>query len=164
LGKHWGKKWVNTTGLPIQLSEKKNVNTSWKFSVRQQNPNKLDISYDLWLYTISNPTNASNPSDELIIWLYRAGGAGPVGTCQATVKIDGASWDLYKGNVGWNVFSFVRKTNTTSAKLNLKDFYKDLISTGLLSRSRYLSSVEAGAEIFTGNGQLDTASYSVAVQ
>jgi xyloglucan-specific endo-beta-1,4-glucanase len=163
LGWHWGTKVANT-GLPIQLSEQKNVNTSWKFRVTQQSPNTLDVSYDLWFHTISNPTYNSTPTDELMVWLYHSGGAGPVGTRKATVKIDGASWDLYEGNIGWNVFSFVRTKNTTSAKLNLKDFFQNLISTGSLSSSKYLSSIEAGTEIFIGNGQLNTTSYSVNIR
>jgi hypothetical protein len=162
LGWHWGWK-VSNTGLPIQLSANQDVNTSWQFRVTQNNPNTLDVSYDLWFHTIANPTYNSTPSDEVMVWLYRAGGAGPVGTRQSTVSIDGTSWDLYEGNIGWNVFSFVRTSNTTSANLNLKDFYNNLISAGQLDSGKYLNSVEAGTEVFTGNGQLDTDSYSVTI-
>jgi len=49
-------------------------------------------------------------------------------------------------------------TSTTSQTLDLKDFLNYLVSRGL-SSSKYLSSVESGTEIFTGNGQLDTTSY-----
>ncbi|MBA2395033.1 MAG: RICIN domain-containing protein [Ktedonobacteraceae bacterium] len=157
LGWHWG--WQNTnTGLPIQLSSNKGVQTGWNFNLTQNNANTLDVSYDLWLHTISNPTSSSGPSDEVMVWLYKAGGAGPVGTKQATVTLGGTSWDLYEGNIGWEVHSFVRTTNTTSQTLDLKDFLNYLVSRGL-SSSKYLSSVESGTEIFTGNGRLDTTSY-----
>jgi hypothetical protein len=164
LGWHWGWKLSNT-GLPIQLSDNKNVNTKWNFGVTQRNTNTLNVSYDLWLHTIPHPTYADNPSDEVMVWLYRAGGAGPLGTRQATVSVDGTSWDLYKGKIdsSWNVFSFVRTSNTTSSNLNLKDFYNNLTSRGWLSNSKYLTSVEAGTEVFIGNGQLDTRSYSVTI-
>ncbi len=33
-----------------------------------------------------------------------------------------------------------------------------------MSSSAYLGSIESGAEVFTGNGRLDTISYSVTVQ
>jgi xyloglucan-specific endo-beta-1,4-glucanase len=165
LGWLWGWK-LSTTGLPIQLSNNKNVNTHWNFRVTQSNKNTLDVAYDLWFHTIPHPTYMNNPSDEVMVWLYRAGGAGPTGTRQATVKIDGTSWDLYKGKVdsSWNVFSFVRTSNTTSSNLNLKDLYNNLTSRGWLSKSKYLTSIQAGTEVFIGKGQLDTNSYSVTIR
>ncbi|MEN3305961.1 MAG: hypothetical protein V7603_2163 [Micromonosporaceae bacterium] len=158
LGWHWGWKLSNT-GLPVQLSANHSVNTGWNFTVRQNGAVTQNVSYDLWLHTISNPTSANNPSDEVMVWLYRSGGAGPVGTLQATVSLAGTSWNLYRGNIGWNVFSFVRVSNTTSATLNLRDFLNDLVSRGWMSSSKYLTSVESGTEVFIGNGQVDTNSY-----
>ena len=99
----------------------------------------------------------------IMVWLYRSGGAGPVGTKQATATIGGTTWDLYQGNIGWNVFSFVRTSNTTSATLNLTDFTDNLIGRGLMQNTKYLSSVESGTEIFTGQGRLDTSAYTVTV-
>jgi hypothetical protein len=156
LGWHWG--WVNSnTGLPVQLSANRNVNTGWNFSVSQTGT--LNVAYDLWAHTISNPTWQNNPTDEIMVWLYRAGGAGPLGTYQATVNIAGTNWDLYRGNIGWNVFSFVRQSNTTNSTLNLRDFLNNLVSRGWMSNSKYLTSVEAGTEVFHGSGQLNTNSY-----
>ena len=97
-----------------------------------------------------------------MVWLYHGGGVSPVGSKVATVTVDGTSWDLWEGNVGWQVHSFVRTSNTSSQSLNLTDFYNALISRGL-SSSKYLISVESGTEIFTGAGRLDTTSYSVNV-
>jgi hypothetical protein len=65
---------------------------------------------------------------------------------------------------GWNVFSFVRTSNTTSVNLNLRDFTGNLVNRGWLSSKKYLTSVQAGTEVFTGNGQLNTESYWVDVQ
>jgi hypothetical protein len=158
LGWHWG--WKNSnTGLPIQLSANRSVNTGWNYRVTQNGAVTMNVAYDLWLHTISNPSYNNNPTDEVMIWLYRSGGAGPVGTRQATVSIGGTNWDLYRGNIGWNVFSFVRTTNTSSSTLNLRDFLSNLVSRGWMSNSKYLTSVEAGTEVFIGTGQLDTNSY-----
>lgn len=157
LGWHWGWK-VSNTGLPVRLSANRSVNTGWNFNVRHSG-GAMNVAYDLWLHTISNPSYNNNPSDEVMIWLYRAGGAGPVGTRQATVNIAGTNWDLYRGNIGWNVYSFVRTSNTTSATLNMRDFLNHLVSRGWMSNTKYLTSVQSGTEIFTGTGQVDTNSY-----
>ncbi|MEV6349004.1 cellulose binding domain-containing protein [Actinoplanes sp. NPDC051851] len=162
LGWHWG--WKTTgTGLPVRLSAGKPVDTSWNFTVTQTTSNIMNVSYDLWFHSIANPDWADQPTDEVMVWLYRSGGAGPVGTKQATVTIGGTSWDLYQGNIGWNVYSFVRTSNTTSASLDLTDFTDDLAGRGWLDKSKYLSSVQAGTEVFTGSGRLDTSAYSVTI-
>ncbi|MFI1989936.1 cellulose binding domain-containing protein [Actinoplanes sp. NPDC020271] len=162
LGWHWG--WKTTgTGLPVQLSAGKKVQTSWNFTVTQKTSNIMNVSYDLWFHTKSNPDWPDQPADEVMVWLYKSGGAGPVGTKQATVTVGGTTWDLYRGNIGWNVYSFVRTSNTTSAVLDLTDFTDDLAGRGWLDKTKYLSSVQAGTEIFTGSGQLDTSAYSVRI-
>ncbi|MBB2947967.1 cell division septation protein DedD [Actinoplanes lutulentus] len=162
LGWHWG--WKATgTGLPVQLSAGKAVNASWNFQVTQTTSNVMNVAYDLWLHDMANPDWQNNPTDEVMVWLYKSGGAGPVGTKQATVTIAGTTWDLYKGNIGWEVYSFVRTSNTSSASLNLTDFTNDLAARGWLAKTKYLSSVQAGTEIFTGQGRLDTTAYSVKI-
>lgn len=162
LGWHWGFK-ATGTGLPIALGDHKAVRTTWNFTVTQQKTNTLDVSYDLWLHDIAKPDWTNQPTDEVMVWLYRSGGAGPLGTKQATVSLGGTTWDLYRGTIGWNVFSFVRTGNTTSSAINLTDFTDDLIRRGWLQRTKYLSSVEAGTEIFTGTGRLDTTAYAVTI-
>lgn len=160
LGWHWGWKIANT-GLPIQLSSNSSVQTSWSFNLNQTTPGGIDVSYDTWLSPNANLGNA-NPSDEVMVWLSHGGGVQPVGSRQTTVTIDGTSWDLWQGSTSWQVYSFVRTSNTNSASLNLMDFYNYLISRGL-SSAKYLLSVESGTEIFTGAGQLDTTSYSTTI-
>jgi hypothetical protein len=162
LGWHWDWK-SRDTGLPIRLSDGRAVRRNWDFAVRQESPNTMNVAYDLWLHDVAAPDWPDEPTDEVMVWLYRSGGAGPVGTKQATVTIGGTTWDLYRGDIGWNVFSFVRTGNTTSADLDLTDFTDDLTTRGWLQRSKYLSSVEAGTEIFAGEGALDTSAYAVTI-
>ncbi|BCJ44719.1 hypothetical protein GCM10010168_15320 [Actinoplanes ianthinogenes] len=162
LGWHWG--WKATgTGLPIPLSAGKNVRTSWNFAVTAKTATIMNVSYDLWLHSTGTADWQDQPTDEVMVWLYRSGGAGPVGTKQATVTVGGTTWDLYKGDIGWTVYSFVRTSNTTSADLNLTDFTDHLAGRGWLDKTKYLSSVQAGTEVFTGSGRLDTSAYSVKI-
>jgi xyloglucan-specific endo-beta-1,4-glucanase len=161
LGWHWGWK-LPDTGLPVQLSANRNIHTSWEFNLDQLTPGGMNVSYDIWLSTNARLGNA-NPSDEIMIWLYKSGDINPIGSKKTITTIGGDSWELWEGShptSGWSVHSFVRTENINSQILNLKNFFTYLISHGL-SSSSYLISIEAGTEIFTGAGRLDTTSYSV---
>ncbi|WP_431684068.1 GH12 family glycosyl hydrolase domain-containing protein [Kitasatospora sp. KL5] len=70
---------------------------------------------------------------------------------------------MYVGNIGWNVYSFVRTSGTSGADLDLNAFLQALVRRGLMQRTDWLSSVEAGTEAFTGRAQLGTESYSTTV-
>lgn len=157
LGWHWG--WRRSgTELPVRLNAGRDIFTSWSYGLSGVT-GTMNVAYDLWLHNIPNPDWQNNPTDEVMIWTHRQGGAGPVGTAQGTVNIAGTSWTLYRGNIGWNVFSFVRNANTTSVTLHLQDFLNNLIGRGWVPNTKYLSSIQAGTEVFIGNGQLNTNSY-----
>ncbi len=65
--------------------------------------------------------------------------------------------------LGQNVHSFVRTSNTSGANLDMDDFPRALVQHGKVSSSTYPSSVQAGTEIFTGQGRPDTSPYAVTV-
>ena len=163
LGWHWGTK-VGGSGLPVQLSANKNITCGWTYRV--QSGQTIDISYDLFAHAMANPGTNDDPTDEIMIWLYRSGGAAPIGGTIAAVSIAGTSWELHQGmNNKWNVFSFVRTDNAdTGATLNLGDFLHDLTANRGLSSSKYLSSVQSGTEVFLGSGRLDTDQYYCTIQ
>ncbi|WP_405719598.1 endo-1,4-beta-glucanase [Streptomyces sp. NBC_01537] len=162
LGWHWGWK-SQDTGLPVKLSAKTPVKSKWSFKVKESTDSVYNVAYDLWLHDTANTDWQSTPKHEVMVWLNKDGGAGPLGTKKERVKLAGAYWDLYVGDIGWNVYSFVRVGNTTSANLNLDDFLQALVRRKLVATTDYLSSVEAGTEVFTGKAQLDTTAYSTDV-
>lgn len=166
LGWHWGSH-VQGTGLPIQISAGNDVNCDWSYTVGGSGT--MNVAYDLWLHSIPNPDSTNNganrPTDELMIWLYRDGGAGPLGANQGNVQIAGAEWALHHGAIVedgqtlWEVHSFVRTQNTLSASLNLKAFIDEVVSRGWIPSNHYLTSIQAGTEVFTGSGSLQTTSF-----
>jgi hypothetical protein len=163
-GWHWGTHSKNS-GLPVQLAEKRPVLSSASCTIK--NPGVQNIAYDLWFHELRNPGNKDNPTDELMIWVAAYRGAGPLGTKQGTVTIAGAEWDLYKGNVGWEVYSFVRKGNTSEWSFNLDDFIEHVVNVRKwMNEKKYLTSVQFGTEVFStnGEGQLDIANFRVDVQ
>ncbi|MFC8849630.1 MULTISPECIES: hypothetical protein [unclassified Micromonospora] len=160
IGKYWipNNQWGAGTGSGSQC-----IWTSWQFSVTQNGTVNQNVAYDCWLHPMASPGSADQPTDELMIWLYRSN-ASPAGSRQGTVTIGGTTWEIWRGYVGtWNVYSYVRTSNTTNANLNIRDFTNDLVARGWMSSSKYLTSVQAGPEIFTGNGQVTTSSYSVTI-
>ncbi|WP_371660791.1 endo-1,4-beta-glucanase [Streptomyces sp. NBC_00280] len=167
LGWHWGWK-DTTTKLPVRLNSGRKVTSSWNFNITQTTPTVMNVSYDLWFHQKSNPTWQDQPHDEMMVWLNRQNGAGPLGTKRETLTVGGVAWDLYVGkivntNSSWNVFSFVRKTNTNSQTTDLTGLANALVQRKLMANTNYLTSVEAGTEVFRGKGKLSTSSYSVNV-
>lgn len=163
LGWHWGWKVDKAaTGLPLRVGDRTPVRTTWNFTV-SADPGTMNVAYDLWLHSKNTADWADQPSDEIMVWLNRQGGAGPLGTKYGSVSLGGSMWDIYQGDIGWKVYSFVRRSNTTSATLNLDDFTQALVRRKLLSNNKYVSGIEAGTEVFRGTGKLDTKKYSVSV-
>lgn len=178
LGWHWG--WVlpiSTSYMPIQVGSSKNLNCSWSYKVTRTGTVTMNVAYDLWIHTFalqggSNEYDSTTykPSDEIMIWLYSSNGAAPAGSTVGTYTLAGTSWALWKGTITdssgafmWNVYSFVRTANAdTGMSLNIQEFLTKLKDLGHLTTSKYLSSVQAGTEIFTGQGTLDTLNYSCA--
>jgi hypothetical protein len=162
----WQYGWkVTNTGLPVQIAANNTVNCGWDFTVSQTGT--IDISYDTWLHTVSNPGATSTPSEEVMIWVYSAGGAGPIGPLVAhNVSLAGTTWDLHQGPGGasWPVSSYVRTGNATTTVMNMMVFYQDLVSRGWIPNTRYLSSIQAGTEVFSGSGTLTTNGFYCRVQ
>lgn len=161
LGWHWGWHFRNT-GLPVQLSARRSINTSYAYTANFGSGGTANVAYDIWVHTQSNPL-FENPSDEIMIWVNSTGGAGPIGGVIATVSIGGATWQLHRGNIGWEVWSFVRTSNSSSGSLNIRDFTDYLRNTWGLSANKFLTSVEFGSEIFHGRGNVNVTNYTATV-
>ncbi len=163
-GWHWGT-WSPNSGLPVRVADHRSVVTSGSFALT--NAGVQNVAYDCWFHTIANPGNKSQPTDELMIWVARFGGAGPLGKLQGEVEIGGATWAVYTGTIGWKVFSFVRTSNTTAWKIDVRDFIDYLVVTkGWLEKDKFLTSVQFGTEIFRteGDGRLDVTGYRCDVE
>lgn len=111
-----------------------------------------DVSYDLWLA----PSASSANQYEIMIWLGKYGGAGPISstgsTPVATPTINGVSWQLFKGpNGSTTVFSFVAPSNINSWNGDLKLFFNYLTSSQGVSTNMVVTSLQAGTEPFIGD-------------
>jgi len=160
-GWHWGWK-VADTGLPIRLISFSSLHTAWSFNVTHTRPGGMNVTYDIWFSRNPDPGD-KNPTGEVMIWLYKIGDIRPIGSRQTSTIIGNTEWDFWEGPhpvSGWPVYSFIRTINSQTETLDLTNFFQYLILAGL-SSSVYLLSVQAGAEVFTGKGRLDTTLYSL---
>ncbi|WP_341282030.1 glycoside hydrolase [Paenibacillus sp. FSL H8-0537] len=163
-GWQFSNNMTSGSGLPTRIWDDKNINTSVNYSLSANG--NYNAAYDVWFHSTNALTGTSTPSDELMVWLNSTN-AWPLGSYVETATVGGTTWKLYRGThpSGWNVYSFVRTSNTSSSSLNLKDFINHVVYyKNWMSNSRYVTSVQFGTEIFTGNGRMHIQNYSVTVQ
>ncbi|MGL5864395.1 MAG: GH12 family glycosyl hydrolase domain-containing protein [Dermatophilaceae bacterium] len=147
VGCHYGH-CTSDSGLPRKVSEFDNARGTY----RAETPNSgaWNSSFDLW-FDPTQRTNGQNTGAELMIWANHRGGPRPIGTRTATVTLEGAAWDVWVGNIGWNVISYVRQQPTNSmANFSVSAFVNDAVARGQIQRSWYLTSVQAGFEPWVG--------------
>ncbi|WP_256725948.1 hypothetical protein [Streptomyces sp. IMTB 2501] len=95
------------------------MRTTWKFSL-PSNPGTMDVAYDLWLHTKNTADRQDRPTDEIMVWLDRQGGAGPLGTKYGSVSLDGAMWDNVSGiEAGTEVFKGTDRLDTTAYSVDI---------------------------------------------
>jgi hypothetical protein len=153
-----------TTGsqLPMQVSDSRFPSVQTSVSMTQTATNTYNASYDIW-FDPTPRTDGQNTGAEIMIWLHRQGGVQPVGSRVGSATIAGGTWDVWFGNIGWNVVSYVRTAQTTSLSFAVNAFYSDAVSRGHAQNSWYLTSVQAGFEPWVGGTGLADNSFTDSV-
>lgn len=146
------------SGLPLQVDDMDSVRSSWSTSAPQNGT--FNVAYDLWFDP--NPNQAGQNAGELMIWIDHQGPIQPIGSPVGTVSLAGATWEVWTGNIGWNVISYVRTQQTSAVQnLDLTAFSRDAVRRGSIGGDWYLTSVQAGFEPWQGGQGLATNSFSV---
>ncbi|NUS02157.1 MAG: hypothetical protein HOV97_06285 [Nonomuraea sp.] len=147
------------SGLPVQASS--SGFGSLRSSVNMSYPNSgtWDAAYDVW-FDPTPRTDGQNTGAEVMIWLNKRGSIQPVGSQVGTANLAGGTWQVWYGNIGWNVISYVRTSATSSLDFAIDTFYSDAINRGYAQRSWYLTSVQAGFEPWVGGAGLAVNSFS----
>ena len=137
----------------VALTSLKAVNTSFSVSLPSSGAN-YDVAYDLW---------SNNNVDEVMIWekwngngplAYAYGCSGyPSTACPfaTNVSIGGATYNVFQGNNGHNVISFMRTSQRTSGSENVLLFMNWVASNGKLV-SKTFSTADFGIEITSTSG------------
>lgn len=158
-GCHWGNCSAGS-GLPQQASSGGFSGIRTNISYTYINSGTWNASYDIW-FDPTPRTNGQVTGAEIMIWLNRRGSVQPVGSRVATASIAGATWDIWFGNIGWNVVSYVRTSASATASFAVNDFLSNAISRGYAQRSWYLTSIQAGFEPWVGGAGMAVNSFSV---
>jgi hypothetical protein len=152
------------SGMPIRVSDISTATSSWSIFTTNITGN-WNASYDIWFNTTPSVPGQANGA-ELMIWLSKRGSIQPAGQLIASnVFVAGRSFDVWAGRLpggSWNVISYVARNNTTSVQnLDLKAFFTDagkrnnpVSGRPNLSSSWYLTSVQAGFEVWSGGNGL----------
>jgi Glycosyl hydrolase family 12/Cellulose binding domain len=159
----FGCHYANCTsgsGLPVQANT--SAFTGLRSSVSMSYPSSgvWDAAYDIW-FDPTPRTDGQNTGAEIMIWLNHQGSIQPVGSRVATASIAGSTWDVWFGNIGWNVISYVRTSGTSSLSFTVNDFFSDTVNRGYGQRNWYLTSIQAGFEPWVGGAGLAVTNFSV---
>ena len=158
-GCHYGN-CTTGSGLPVQANT--GAFTGLRSSVSMSYPGSgtWNAAYDLW-FDPTPRTDGQNTGAEIMIWLNHRGSIQPIGSRVGSASIAGATWDVWFGNIGWNVVSYVRTSATSALDFAVNDFYGDAVNRGHAQRNWYLTSVQAGFEPWIGGTGLAVNSFSV---
>jgi hypothetical protein len=157
-GCHYGN-CSSGSGLPMQTSNAAFANVNTSVSMTYPGSGQWDAAYDIWFDPTAR-TNGQNTGAELMVWLNHAGAPQPVGSVVGTVNIAGGTWNVWEGNIGWNVVSYVRTSPTNSVSFPISAFYNDMVARGYAQTSWYLTSVQAGFEPWVGGQGLAVNSFT----
>lgn len=158
-GCHYGN-CTSGSGLPLQASASAFTGIRSSVSMSYPSSGTWNAAYDLW-FDPTPRTDGQNTGAEIMIWLNRQGSIQPIGSRVGSVSLAGATWEVWFGNIGWNVVSYVRTSATGSLDFTLNDFYSDAVNRGHAQRSWYLTSIQAGFEPWIGGAGLAVNSFSV---
>ncbi|WP_345561392.1 GH12 family glycosyl hydrolase domain-containing protein [Nonomuraea rosea] len=147
------------SNLPMQASAAAFGSLRTSVSMTYPGSGTWDAAYDIW-FDPTPRTDGQNTGAEIMVWLNKQGSIQPVGSQVGTVSLAGGTWQVWFGNIGWNVISYVRTSATSSLDFTINTFYADAISRGHAQRSWYLTSVQAGFEPWVGGAGLAVNSFS----
>ena len=148
-------------GFPAQLSSGPQLPTSVAYSMSGNN--QYDTAYDVFFTNTASPGSSTNPSAEMMVWLSYSGNVPNGNLTYSNVTLGGVSgtWNVYVGNNGWPVYSFVSTSQVSSFSGKLQPFTYFLDQTkGLLSNSLYVADIQFGTEIIQSNGANGSISVS----
>lgn len=162
-GCHYGN-CTSGSGMPKQYSAMASAQSSW--SISAPGSGAWDAAYDIW-FNQSSSSSGQNNGAEIMIWLDSRG-VQPAGSKVATATIAGAQWEVWHtvvsgSGTSWHYVAYKRVGATSSVSFDLKAFFTDAKNRGYIQSSWWLTSVQAGFELWQGGAGIATNSFNVTV-
>jgi hypothetical protein len=147
------------TPFPRKVSDLGDLRTSW--ATTTPDTGDYNVAYDIWLDP--TPRKEGAPTGlELMIWLKHTDRVNPIGKQTGQVTLDGVPYEVWQGENGMPVISYVRTQQTNAvANLSIPSFVADAQKRGVAKPDWYMTSVQAGFEPWIGGTGLATTSFSV---
>lgn len=140
--------------LPRKISDIKSLSTFATLTYPNDPAAIYDCAYDIWLDP--QPKTTGQNAVEVMIWLNRQGPIQPIGTKQPDLQIGGVDYEVWAGDPGWKVYTFVAKSPVTALNgLPLLPF----IPVDLTDY--YLTSIQLGFELWKRGAGLAVNNFSV---
>jgi len=162
LGWHYGT-FHGSYGSARQISTLTTIPSKWTYTV-PTGTESYNVSYDIWIHAQNNPA-MPNGALELMIWTNHRDTV-PIGQqIETNVSLGGGTWEVWYGQNtnGWNTLSYVNIANPSGIELDVANFINDAVTRGYTSGSDYLLGVQAGFEIWRGNTEFKSDSYTVTI-
>lgn len=158
-GCHYGNCSPGTV-LPLPVSDPRVQNMTSTVSMEYPASGEWDAAYDIW-YDPTPRRTGQNTGMEIMIWMNHLGRPQPIGSKVGTATINGITWDVWHGNPGWQVVSFVAQSPQTTMSFKPHDFFMETVRLGHGQQSWYLTSLQAGFEPWIGGTGLAVTDFSV---
>ena len=146
--------------LPVKLSDVDSIIVSFQ-KIRSILYGSGNLAFDLWITSSVQP-NPGNIEHEVMIWLERDI-LRPGGSKQATVAIDGHTYDFYRGDWDWTYLAFILQSEEDVDDFRLDTFLDFLVEEGHVLEDEYLANIEFGNEIVYGSGKTVIQDYTIEV-
>ena len=147
-----------------QISSIASAPTKWTFTT--PSGGSWDASYDIWFAPTAAPATAAGGT-ELMIW-QNYSGMQPAGSQSGTKTINGATYEVWKGNVNtWQYIAYrASSPNSNAVNYDLLNFFKDAVNENVgMSNSSYLLGIQSGFEVtsLSKGATMSTSNFSVSV-
>lgn len=149
------------SGMPVRVRQIRSLTSTWQFWVPRRW--KGNAAYDIW-FDPKPRTSGEDTGAEVMVWLDTNGlwrAPGPI------VKIDGtywveARWTAQAGTRRWHYIRFWRLHQKEAVRnLNLLPFFRYAERVHNVAPAWWLTSVEAGYELWSGGLRIHTFQFAV---
>ena len=157
-GCHYGRCSDGFSPLPVAGSAFARLRTSVTLS--RVPDGDWDAAYDLWFDPAPRRTGHDGGA-ELMVWLDHAGRPQPSGHRMGEAVLEGRTYDVYVCAGRSRTITYVSRVPTVHAGFAVPSFVDDAVARGIVDRSWYLTSVQAGIEPWRGGAGLALSGFRV---